>query len=309
LNILPTLERKRIYDEVRRLKQTDPGIDTRTLRRELGTRFQVLPSRMTLQRWLNGVTSPTTSMKGFDATPSDDLSFFLGAWIGDGWADESDGGKRLLLKVRSYDFAKEFADCAARILGKTDTYWVRRVVAKNGKWYLVKVTSLLLYDFVNGPMDELERVIGFFPRGFIRGIYTAEGNPSVSIQSTKRPRLDVGLCITNSDLPMLNTVRNLLQVGGFSPGKLKIDREKGESTNLSVAKRAIWQFNLSKLGDAERFAKSIGFADSEKQGKLEEAITLVRRHGSFVAASRWRMLYQKVSGTWVRTEGRPTDAS
>ena len=134
---------------MQRLKGTDPGIDTRTLRRELEFRFEVLPSRMTLQRWLNGLTSPTTSMNRFDATPSDELSFFLGAWIGDGWADESDGGKRLLLKVRSYDFAKEFAGCASKILQKSNGYWVRRVVDKRGRWYMVKVTSLTLFEFAN----------------------------------------------------------------------------------------------------------------------------------------------------------------
>jgi len=54
LSILSTLERQRIYEEVRRLKQADATINVPTLHRELLKQFAVIPSRMTLQRWLNG---------------------------------------------------------------------------------------------------------------------------------------------------------------------------------------------------------------------------------------------------------------
>jgi len=65
----------------------------------------------------------------------------------------------MLLKVRSYDFAKEFATSAAKILHKTDSYWVRRIVDETGMWYFVKVTSFMLYHFVNRPLDALRAYI------------------------------------------------------------------------------------------------------------------------------------------------------
>jgi hypothetical protein len=59
-----------------------------------------------------------TSVTAFNAEPSEELSFFLGAWLGDGLGDDADGGKRLLLKVRSLDFANEFANSATLVLKK-----------------------------------------------------------------------------------------------------------------------------------------------------------------------------------------------
>jgi DNA endonuclease len=155
LSLLSTLERQRVYEEVRRLKAADPDMDTTSLRLELRRLFEVLPSRMTLRRWLDGATSPTSSMNRFEAVPSPELSFFLGAWIGDGWADKNDGGTRLLLKVRSFDFASAFAESAKKVLQKKNDYWVRRVNGKTGRWYLVKVTSMTLFDFVGQPLGIL----------------------------------------------------------------------------------------------------------------------------------------------------------
>lgn len=122
------MERQRIYEEVRKLRVAQPDIDVPPLRRRLGLEFDILPSRMTLRRWLKGTTSPTTAMNKFQPLPSPELSFFMGAWVGDGWADENDGGRRLRLKVRSRSFAEEFARCGSVILEKKEPYrvWTTR---------------------------------------------------------------------------------------------------------------------------------------------------------------------------------------
>src|SRR5207244_487012 len=168
-------------------------------KKELATTGSNLPSKQTIRRWALAKTSPFSGKRIFNAQPSEELSFFLGAWIGDGWSDDNDGGKRMLLKVRSYDFAKEFATSAAKILGKTDSYWVGRIADETGMWYLVRVTSFMLYDFVNQPLKALRAYIERYPRGFLRGFFTAEGNPSASISKRRELRLDVGICVSNSD--------------------------------------------------------------------------------------------------------------
>lgn len=238
-------------------------------------------------------------MNDFEPNPSEELSFFLGAWLGDGWADESDGGKRLLLKVRSYDFAKEFATSAEKILHKTDSYWVRRVFDKTGIWYLVKATSFLLYDFVNQPLDVLRATIEPFPVGFLRGIYTAEGNPSVNVSQRKRAWLDVGICLSNSDHRLLEFSRGLLLTLGFHPGRIRLNYPAGKVTNLSVAKKPGWLLSISRFAEVREFASTIGFGDSYKQRKLKDAISLIKKSGHLSAASDWTRLYEKRRGKWV----------
>jgi intein-encoded DNA endonuclease-like protein len=247
-----------------------------------------------------GSNSPLTGKNLFVAKPSEELSFFLGAWLGDGWADENDGGKRLLLKVRSYDFAKEFADCAAAILRKTDSYWVRRVIDKAGEWYLVKATSFQLYGFVNQSLEELRTTIEPFPKGFLRGFFTAEGNPSVSIEQTHGPYLGVGVVVANSDRELLEFSRGLLSKLGFHPGRLRLNIAEGERTNIGIARSPGWLLTLSRLGEARKFSKEIGFADSEKQAKLEDAISLVEDYGRLGAAREWPKSYEKRGKKWVR---------
>jgi intein-encoded DNA endonuclease-like protein len=296
----PIKDRLRVYELVREAVKTGRYKGPAQFAREVESSGFRPPSRGTIRRWANGATSPFSGKRIFDGQPSPELSFFLGAWIGDGWADENDGGKRMLLKVRSYDFAKEFAECAAKILGKTDSYWVRRVTDKAGKWYLVKVTSFMLYEFANRPLADLRKSIEAYPRGFLRGIFTAEGNPSVSIEQTRGPYLSVGLEVSNNDYSLLEFLRHLLFGLGFHPGEIRININKGERTNLGVARQTGWHLSLSRVEDARQFVGIIGFADSEKQIKLTEAISLLDNFGWRGAASEWSKLYKKGGKKWTR---------
>ncbi len=276
------------------------GAGVGELRKRLETCGYTLPSRETIRRWALGRTSPFSGKRIFDASPSEELSFFLGAWIGDGWGHECDGGKRMLLKVRSYDFANEFAHAAAKILHKTDSYWVRRIRDYTGMWYLVKITSFMLYDFANQPFETLRGYIEPFPKAFLRGFFTAEGNPSVSVSKRGGPLLDVGLALSNSDYYLLELSRMWLLKLGYHPGRIRLVQPAGTVTNLARAKKPVWLLTISTFEDVQAFAVSIGFADSKKQGKLDDAIFLIQRNGSRAAASDWTGKYEKRRGDWVR---------
>ncbi len=293
----PIFDRMKVYELVQKEVDAKGFAGVANLTRGLRLSSYVLPSRETLRRWALAKTSPFSGKRIFDARPSGELSFFLGAWIGDGWSDENDGGKRMLLKVRSYDFAKEFATVAAKILQKTDSYWVRRVVDETGSWYLVKVTSFMLYEFVNQPFENLRGFIELFPRAFLRGLFTAEGNPSTSI--SRRYGLDVALDLSNSDYELLEFSMNLLLALVYHPKRIRLVQPKGTRTNLGVATKPGWLLKLLRFDDVETFASTIGFADSKKQRKLTDAISLIREFGSIRAAREWTRLYEKQRGDWV----------
>ncbi len=271
----------------------------------LSARFPRLPSRQTLRHWLAGETSPTTSMNEFEPRPSEELSFFLGAWLGDGWADESDGGKRLLLKVRSREFAEEFARSATKILNKAEPYKVREITDETGKWYLVKVTSLLLYEFVNQPFSKLTSIIEHNRVAFLRGFFTAEGNPSVSIQrSAKGHPLDVTLCVSNTTMEYILFARNQVSILGYHPTRITIGYKAGQSHPIQgvqyTAKETEWQFRIASLVEIKRFLAQIGFADRVKQEKAFTAAELIERHGGQRASSFWTQIYTKKSRKWVK---------
>ncbi len=218
---LPLAERQAIFSEMYRLKQSNVSLSPTALRALLTSRFERLPSMETLKRWDAGETAPMTCVNAFEPAPSDELSFFLGAWLGDGWEDHSDGGKRLSLKVRSRDFAAEFASCATTILNKTEPYKVRSLSEPDGQWYFVKVTSVLLHHFAIQPFPRLVEYMKDQPIGFLRGFFTAEGNPSVSIAS-KRFGLEfaVTLCVSCTSLDYIVFAREQLLKLGYRPTNL-----------------------------------------------------------------------------------------
>ncbi len=298
----PIFDRMKVYELVRKSLDAKGFKGVADLTKELAGSGLTLPSRQTIRNWALCETSPFSGKRIFHAQPSEELSFFLGAWIGDGWGDKNDGGKRMLLKVRSYDFASEFANAAARILHKTDTYWVRRIRDETGMWYFVKVTSFMLYDFVNQPLESLREFIEPFPGGFLRGFFTAEGNPSVSIQRREVPKMDLGICASNSDFALLEFSRSLLTNLGFHPASIRLNTAKGRKTNLGVARKSNWLMNVSRLDDVRKFAKEIGFGDSIKQRKLTEALSFLRDYGRAGAATEWMKLYEKYHGDWVRRQ-------
>jgi intein-encoded DNA endonuclease-like protein len=289
-----------VYRLVRKAVEESGIVSATKLLAELkGSGYQ-LPARQTIQRWIFEQASPFSGKNLFSPLPCEELSFYIGAWLGDGWGDENDGGKRMLLKVRSYDFAKEFADCAAKVLGKKDSYWVRRVIDSRGKWYLVKVTSFMLYDFLSKPLDSVLEVAVKNRNGFLRGFFTAEGNPTASIETLPKPYLSIGVTASNSNRRILDFARSLLVDGGYHPGKIRVNIEEGKRTNVGIASSDGLVFTLSKFHDVQRFASEIGFADSEKQSKMNDAIRLLSTMNRYDAAIEWRRAYKKVGKRWAR---------
>lgn len=240
----PIEDRMQVYRLVRSAVESQKATSATRLLRELQSTGYQLPSRNTILRWIASKTSPLSGKRLFSPEASENLSFFIGAWLGDGWGDTNDGGKRMLLKVRSFDFAREFARSAEKILGKTDSYWVRRIIDPSGSWFQVKVTSFMLYDFMNQPLSNLRKFIEPCPRGFLRGIFTAEGFPSVNIFAKNGPGLAVGLGISNSDYSLLDFSKSLLTALGFNPGGIRLVQPAGTITNLARAVKPGWLMTL-----------------------------------------------------------------
>jgi len=298
-------EREAIFSEVHRLKKSNPNLDSSELRSLLSSRFERLPSLETLKRWNAGQTAPNTCVNKFDAKPSEELSFFLGAWLGDGWEDHSDHGKRLSLKVRSIDFATEFASCATRILNKTEPYKVRSLSEPDGQWYFVKATSILLHQFANQPFPKLIEYIENHPIGFLRGFFTAEGNPSVSVAS-KRFGLEfaVTICVSCTCLDYIVFSREQLLKLGYRPTNLTAGYREGVPHPIKgvmyQSNATEWQFRLARIPEVERFLLEIGFADGVKQAKASFAAEILKKYGPRKSPEVWMREFEKVGRKWTR---------
>ncbi|MEM3804089.1 MAG: LAGLIDADG family homing endonuclease [Conexivisphaerales archaeon] len=267
-----------------------------------------VPSLITIRRWIKGNTSPYSNVNIFEPKPSDSLGFFIGAWLGDGWADDSDGGKRLFLKVMSESFAKEFAEAASFILQKKNSYKLHRLSTGGTAWYQVKVTSLLLYSFLVRPLSSLKEVVVQAPKGFLRGLFTADGNPSVSInRSHSARRLSVSLCVSNTDAELIRLAWEVAESLGYHPTKITCGFRGGRPYTIKGktyrAGSDELQFRIESITEVSRFLDEIGFADKEKQEKASLAYKLIITYGARKAAEEWERYYVKIGRKWMKREG------
>lgn len=301
---VPLADRMKAYEAVRELVESEKITGAREIIAKLDARGYALPSSETIRCWAQGKTSPLSGKRLFTPRASDELSFFLGAWLGDGWADDNDGGKRLLLKVRSKDFAEEFARSASKLLNKARPYKVR-VLNKNGIWYIVKVTSCQLYEFVERPFSELVTYIKPIPLSFLKGFFTAEGSTGVSLfKTSKGLKLGVMLCLSNTSGDYITFARHLLEDLGYHPTKITLGLPVGTTVRikdtLATVRAREHQFKLTRLNEVVRFANEIGFADSEKNEKTLHAASLIRNYGPTNGAKMWLTAYSKIGKRWIR---------
>lgn len=175
---LSTAQRIQTYTTLKKLTRQHPDWDLHKLKLALKRHHSRLPSDETIGRWMEHSTNPARGVNLYEPKPSKALSTFLGAWLGDGWADDSDGGKRFLLQARSKELVEIYAKSATELLRKKRPYKVRHLLIDGRPAYKVKVTSFQLYEFATKPFSELKPFIAKFPIEFIRTFAEAEGNPA-----------------------------------------------------------------------------------------------------------------------------------
>jgi intein-encoded DNA endonuclease-like protein len=191
---------------------------------------------------------------------------------------------------------------------KTKPYLARRTEEKYGVWYQVKVTSLLLYELANRPFEDLVPYIEPYPTGFLRGFFTAEGNPSISInRSHGRPVLQVTLCVSNTEIGYVHFAIKSVERLGYRPTNITRGDRPGLERTIGVRSfittKTEWQFRIARISEVESFLMKVGFADKLKQEKAWTALNLIKEFGAHAAAGEWAKMYVKVGRKWVRKIG------
>lgn len=198
-----------------------------------------------------------------DLTPSPELSYLLGVRYG----DMGFGVRLVLLKVKSRDFAEEFARCAGMVVGKE--YEVKPT--KEG-YYKVQVNSIVLNEFLSLPLEDHHEWIKPFPADFLRGFFDSEGNPF------KQP----GINLAGSDKELLYYVSGLLSSsfgirssvttpphGIERVGRIVSYNQYGKPI---VQRKVSHCLYITGLSNVERFLHEIGFSIQRKNDILARGL-------------------------------------
>ena len=273
---LPRELRIRLFDEVNRLRRD--GLTYLEVIEEIWRRYGVRLSKSHISYWMRGVHSPYNgryipSIEFLE--PSEELAYVIGVKVGDGYvarrrrAVKSYNRVRIGLKVKDGEFAAEFGQCLAKVLGRRQIK--PRYRSDVGK-YVVEVYSQTLYELLKKPvdLDRLKKYIEHCERclaAFLRGFVDSEGHVSKSGY----------IYILNTDYKLLEYVKDLLKrLGIESTGPWPERRQAKTFCDPKTMKR--YRHNKEvyyiyiRADSNINFYKNISFTIRRKQRRLENYV-------------------------------------
>lgn len=233
----------------------------------------------TVNSWLYMGKNPTNKLNSFDSTPSPELSYVVGAVLGDGCLFYS-RGYWIQLVVKDREFVDYFSQCLAKLLKRKEAYPLFERNDNNGqsKMYGVRVASKLFWSWLK-EWEVHKNVIESNPESFLRGLYDSEGSIC-----KYREKEHLAIILANTKRELLELAKNLLKKLGIDSRIYAInDRRK----NHKICYRLV----ITSKDNLLLFYDKVGFTIKRKQQRLENlarTIRELRAYGIDDRRARWR---------------------
>jgi hypothetical protein len=190
-------------------------------------------------------------------TPTPELSYLLGAIIGDGSICEVKGNYVTTLAATDREFVEKVASCIRKVVGRQDSYPIfQRETRRWNTLYRINAHSKELYKWLKEGWVSHKDVIEQYPNDFLRGFFDAEGGVRISGKHK-----EVACANTNRELMIY--IQTLLEKLGIS-SKFYIESREINKDCYRLKIRtynAIWEF-----------AKNVSFSIVRKKEKLLKII-------------------------------------
>ncbi|MEM1575803.1 MAG: LAGLIDADG family homing endonuclease [Nitrososphaerota archaeon] len=272
---LPLEIRSQMYDDVIKLRKQ--GLNYIQIQKEIYEKYGLRLPQPTISTWINRKKHPLGRVNKFDDKPSPELAYVIGAIFGDGslYFDKHYFHFLILLAVNDKEFANEFGKNLAKVLGKKGPY--KPFWDEHRKQWVVEVTSILLYKFLNKPLRELKPYIEYSNKtasAFLRALFDGEGCMFTKRYPKKYIRT---LRLYSTDKELLNYAKFLLEkyfnINTTGP---HLERKSGEVKhfpNGRITKTTKdFYYLYIRTNSLLNFYKFINFSIKRKQQRLIEAI-------------------------------------
>jgi len=256
----------------------------------------------TIRGWLVHSRRPWTRYELFRPTSSDQLSYVIGVYMGDGSISRWRNRFSLRLSVKDKEFADKFSSTCAQILGK-EPYSVRHVEDRDN--YETIVANVSFCKFLARGLLGLDRYVREHPSGFVRGLADSDGCPAVTTTKKRgKPWFFVQVVVaTSTSIRLLSYTRTILReclglkATFVYKGKPRPSVYKDKLFN---SKKRVFDLRISRFGDVRRFSRIVGFDLARKQEKLDAAIAVHERLGSGQdAVEEWTRRWVRGKSEWI----------
>ena len=260
LRDLPPSEVERIQERARQLRES--RMSYLRITRELAEEFKVSLSKATVLRWCKGTHNPFNRTKRVNLSPSPELAYIIGVYLGDASISNRNYQYRVRLKVVDKDFAESF-EKALKSIGANPRTGFEHNSGRTDRWW-VEVTNKELFMFLKGPKERLFEVARVYPKEFLRGFFDSEGS---AIVYPNRARVEA----SNYDLEVLELCKELLQRLDIH-SKIYKTKRKGQTV---VIRGKEYQYNsdlftltIYQQDSVYRYTVEVGFTIQRKQTPL-----------------------------------------
>ncbi len=295
----PSLERRiRAYNDVIRLSQNG--------RSPAEISYLTGIADGTIRGWLVDHRKPWTRYELFRPTSSEQLSYAIGVYMGDGSISKQGNRSVLRLHVKDREFARKFSSTCSQILGKTP-YSVRHIADRDK--YETTVANTSFCKFLKQTFSQLDLYIRDHPSGFLRGLADSDGCPAITTTRKRgKPWFFVQIVVaTSTSVPLLSYARKILEECFGLKATLVYKgkpRPRPYEKGFFHSKKRVFDLRISRFEDIRRFSRVVGFGLSRKQVKLESAIAVRQSFGSGEeAVEEWTRNWEHGKTEWVRRRG------
>ena len=176
-------------EEITFLKENYDKLETKILASKLNRTIAVIHQKVSDEKLTNFMKTK------FEIIPSPELSYLLGVRYGDAKFDKK--GYSFGLEAKDRDFLEEFVKCIYKVTGKKIKIWRNK-----RKYFLSKLGSKKLFEFMMLPLKEHKLFIEKYPIDFIRGFFDSEGCIGIYKDKRKKNTYDrkLSMCCTNREI-------------------------------------------------------------------------------------------------------------
>jgi intein-encoded DNA endonuclease-like protein len=227
---------------------------------------------------------------------SQDLSFVIGAFLGDGsFVEDSAYHHHVKLAVRDRDFAEAFNLSVGHVLNRqTNRITVTHDLGK--VYYESKYSSRPLGVYLKSGLENLWPVVEIYPRAFLQGLFSADGCASISTHNG----LTLSILLANSNLDLLRGAESILQSKFNIHSRTHLAKKKGATSAFGkktvILRKDAYLLRIERVSDVRTFVSEIGFVMPRKQEVAERAIRLLKALGRSKAADVWKEYYSTKRG-------------
>lgn len=289
LHKLPLDKRIRLYRDAFALHREGLGI--RKIERRFRSTYGYSVAAANISKWIYHGARPDSRAHNPNLSPSPQLSYFIGAYKGDGF--EYCNTKRRIFRVgfrvKDKDFARHASSAVGFVLRRNPIpLWTAKGYGgPNDVFHVFTADSWILRSFLRQRLESLLAVAMKFPREFLRGIFDAEGFVSIS---RCRNRMQIHVGIGMSSPRIIKVVRRVLlaEFGIASTGPYRTKaKARMMQGHLARFKRTTYAIRISALAELEKFARLVGFSIRRKNRRLEDALKLRRATDARTALIIW----------------------